>query len=85
MFSMISGALTASINRFITFELGRGDMIKLRMVFSTSIMIQLLLGFIIVLLAESIGVWFLNEKMVIPQDRLMQLTGYYSFHYYFCN
>ena len=70
MFSMISGALTASINRFITFELGRGDMIKLRMVFSTSIMIQLLLGFIIVLLSESIGVWFLNEKMVIPQDRL---------------
>lgn len=70
MFSLISSALSSSISRFITFELGAGNEKKLRQVFSTSLLIQIGLGLIVLLIAETVGVWFLNHKMVIPADRL---------------
>ena len=71
MFSMLSGSLSASISRFITYELGTGNQEKLRGIFSSAVTIQLLLGLLITLLVETIGVWFLNTKMVIPVDRML--------------
>ena len=70
MFSLISGSLSASISRFLTFELGKDNSERLVKVFSTSLVVQLILAVIIVILIESIGVWFLNNKMIIPKDRL---------------
>lgn len=70
MFTVISGSLSAAISRFITYELGIGDQSKLKKIFSASVTIQLLLSFIIVILIESLGVWFLNAKMTIPESRI---------------
>ena len=70
MFSVISGSLSAAISRFITYELGKGDQGKLNKIFSASVTIQLLLSLIIVILIESVGVWFLNAKMTIPEARM---------------
>ena len=70
MFSMLSGSLSAAISRFITFELGKGNLHELNKIFSASVTIQLLLSLIVVLLIESIGVWFLNVKMTIPLERI---------------
>lgn len=70
MFSMISSSLSSSVSRFLTFELGRGDMEQLKKVFSTSLCIHLALAGIVFLAAESVGVWFLNTQMTIPADRL---------------
>lgn len=70
MFSVISGSLSAAISRFITYELGKGDQSKLNKIFSASVTIQLLLSLIIVVLIESVGVWFLNAKMTIPAARM---------------
>jgi len=71
MFAIISSSLTTSISRYITFGLGRGDSVeKLRRVFSTSVGIQIALSLLIILIGETVGVWFLNTKMSIPPDRL---------------
>lgn len=70
MFSILSGSLSAAISRFITFELGKKDEEGLRKVFSASVTIQLALSAIIVILIEAVGVWFLNEKMSIPANRM---------------
>ncbi len=70
MFTMISGSLSSAISRFITFELGKGSQEKLNIIFSTSVIIQIIIGVIIVILVETVGVWFLANKMVIPADRL---------------
>lgn len=70
MFSLISSSLSASVSRFLTFELGRGDMERLKETFSTSLMIHLALAGIVFILAESIGIWFLNTQMTIPEERL---------------
>lgn len=71
MFSMVSGSLSVAISRFITYELGADDKKKLKTIFSSAITIQLLLGIIVLFLAETIGVWFLNAKMVIPNGRMI--------------
>ena len=71
IFAVISGSLSAAISRFITFELGKGDSNNLRKTFSAAVTIQLFLSLVIVILIESIGVWFLNTKMTIPADRLV--------------
>ena len=70
MFSVISGSLSAAISRFLTYELGKGDQSILNKIFSASVTIQLLLSLIIVVLIESVGVWFLNTKMTIPLERI---------------
>lgn len=70
MFSLVSSSLSASVSRFLTFELGRGDMERLKETFSTSLMIHLVLAGIVFILAESIGIWFLNTQMTIPSERL---------------
>lgn len=70
MFSLISGSLSSSVSRFITFELGKGDIDKLKQIFSTSILIHLALALIVFVLAETVGIWFLYNKMTIPAERL---------------
>jgi O-antigen/teichoic acid export membrane protein len=79
MFSMISGSLSSAISRFMTFELGKGDKQKLKIVFSTSINIQVLISFIVVVLVEIVGVWFLNNKMVIPAERMVAANWIFQF------
>lgn len=79
MFSVLSGSLNAAISRFLTFELGKGDKKKTIAVFRTSILIQLILSIIILILAETIGLWFLNNKMVIPHDRLIASNWCFQF------
>lgn len=71
MFTLISGALTNSVMRFITFELGKDDKEKLKRVFSTSINVMLILCGILLLIGEPLGIWFLNTQMNIPDGRMI--------------
>ena len=70
MFSVLSASLSSAISRFITYELGKGDKKRLMLVFSSSVIIQTFLAFIIGVLAEIGGIWFLNNKMNIPVERM---------------
>lgn len=70
MFSIISGGLSAAISRYITFELGQDNIERLKSVFSSSVTIQIGLAVLIFLLAEVGGIWFLNEKMNLPESRI---------------
>ena len=78
MFSLISASISGSIGRFITFELGTGNMEKLKKVFSTSVTIQIILAIIVVIVAEIIGIWFLNNELQINQDRMV--AAHWVFH-----
>lgn len=71
MFSVVSGALSSSISRFITFELGKGNSQRLHNIFSSSLNIQICIAFLIILISEPIGIWFLNNHMNIPTDRII--------------
>ena len=70
MFSVISGALSTAISRFITFEIGNNNQEKLKRIFATSVVIQLIIAAIVFILAEVVGIWFMQEKMQIPEGRM---------------
>lgn len=70
MFSFLNSAMTTSTQRYITFELGRGDFLRLKQVFITAVNIHMLISVVVIILAETIGMWFLYEKMIIPDSRL---------------
>ena len=78
MFSFLNSAMTASTQRYITFELGKDNIKRLKEVFSTSINIHVFISFIVVVLGETIGLWFLHEKIVIPEDRIIAATVVYQ-------
>ena len=79
MFSMLSGSLSAAITRFITYELGTGNRENLKKIFSSAVTIQIGLAVVIILLAEAIGVWFLNVKMNIPEARMAAANWVFQF------
>lgn len=74
MFSMVSASLNSAISRFITYELGTNNLDNLRKVFSSSVTIQLILSLIFIVISETIGLWFLKNKMIIPDSRLVAAT-----------
>ena len=70
LFTLISAPITGAISRFVVFALGKGDISEAKKVFGTSILVMYAISAIIVVAAESFGIWFINNKMVIPPDRL---------------
>ncbi len=70
MFAVISTALSAAISRYITFEIGTGNKERLKKIFSTSIIIQLVISAIVSLLSEIIGIWFVDSQMQIPDGKM---------------
>lgn len=69
MFAILSNALSSAISRFITYEIGKGNEQRLNLIFSSSKIIQISLSVAVVIIAEIIGVWFLFNKMQIPDGR----------------
>lgn len=70
MFTFINAAMVSSTQRYLNFELVRDDANQLRSVFSTSLQIHALIALAIIVLSETVGLWFLNEKLVIPEARM---------------
>lgn len=70
MFSLVSSSLSSAVSRFLTFELGRKNVERLKLMFFTSLSIHIILALAVVLAAETVGLWFLNTQITIPADRL---------------
>ena len=79
MFTILSGALSAAISRFITFELGKGNIERLRLIFCTGVNIQLLMSLAIIIVGEPVGIWFLNAHMNIPEGRMLAANWVFQF------
>jgi len=69
MFSFLNGSLAGAASRNITFEIGRGDWDKVNKIFNVSLAVFMGLAAIVVLLSETVGLWFFYNKMVIPFER----------------
>ncbi len=84
MMGVLNGAMSVSTQRYLTFELGRGDIIRLKQTFSLCLTIFFLLSVIVVVLGETIGVWFLNTQLIIPHGRIFAANWIYQFSIFSC-
>ena len=69
MFSIINNTLAVGTSRFLTFELGKGDDEKLKKTFSAAFAMHVAMAVALFILLETIGLWFLNNRMQIPEGR----------------
>lgn len=70
MFSFINSTMASATSRFLTFEIGSGNIEKLKATFNASFWVHIIIAGFILLLCETVGLWFLNNKMVIPEERM---------------
>lgn len=70
MLGFLNNAMASGTQRFLTYELGNKDALRLSRVFIMSLNIHILIGVVLLVLAATVGVWVLNTKLVIPADRL---------------
>lgn len=79
MFTFLNTSMSNGIQRFLNYEYGRNGTDGANKVFITSLVIQTLLIVIVVITSESFGLWYLNNKIVIPTDRI--IAAKYVFHF----
>lgn len=79
MLTFLNNSLASSSQRFLTFELGKNNIKELARVFNVSVSIHLVIAGVVVLLAETIGLWFVYNKLSIPPERFDAALWVYHF------
>jgi O-antigen/teichoic acid export membrane protein len=78
MAAFLNAGMVQASQRFIAFELGRKDKKRLHDVFCTSVSIHLLIALIILLIGETVGLWFVNTHLNIPENRMIAANWVYQ-------
>lgn len=78
MMGFITGSLGAAMSRFITYDLGKGDMEALKKTFGNIVTIYFCLAGVIFVAGETVGLWFLNTQLQIPDDRMYAAQWVYQ-------
>jgi len=79
MLSFLTGSLAGTTQRFLSVELGKNDFVKLKQVFTNSLSLHIIFIFLAVILAETLGLWFIRNKLVIPYERTNAAFWVYQF------
>jgi O-antigen/teichoic acid export membrane protein len=78
IFYFLNFSMAGATSRFLTFELGKRDTDKLKKTFSAALTIHIIVAFVILILGETIGLWYLENKMVIHEGRLTAARWVYQ-------
>lgn len=78
-FSFLNGVISSACNRYFAIEIGKNDQKALHKLFCLNVTIFIGIGILILLLAETLGLWYLNYKMVFPPDRAIAVNWVYQF------
>lgn len=79
LFSFLNSALLSATQRFLNFQLGRQDYKQTNVVFCMSMNTYILLSIVVVVLGETIGLWFVNTQLNIPSERMYAAQWVYQF------
>lgn len=79
MMGFLNASMSGATSRFLTFELGRGDKDRLAKTFSSALIVHIAIAIIVFILAETVGLWFLCNKLNIPEGRMEAAHWVYQF------
>ncbi len=79
LFSFIQNAMNSATSRFFTFDLGKGNFEQLKRTFSLSMLIHIFTALLVFILGETVGLWFLNTQLIIPEERMEAANFIYQF------
>lgn len=78
MASFLNSAMVAASQRFLAYELGKDDSDRLSKIFCTSINIHATICLVVFVVAETLGLWFINAKLNIPEERMVAANWVYQ-------
>ena len=79
MLSFFNNSMATAVQRFLNYEMGKGNLGNIVKIFSVSFLSYCFIAIIVLLLAETVGLWFVLNKLVIPADRLDAALWVYQF------
>ncbi|MDM1503179.1 lipopolysaccharide biosynthesis protein [Myroides marinus] len=79
MLGFFNAAMSSATQRYLSFDIGKGDEQRLQKTFSATLTIHILIAILALLLAETVGLWYINYKMVFPNDRVYAVNMVYQF------
>lgn len=79
MFNVFCAGLSTTTQRFLNYNLGVGDSKKLQLIFSSCVHIYIIISILIIILSEIAGIWFLENQMSIPFDRIYAAKWVFQF------
>ncbi len=84
MFTFLNGAMASATQRYLNFGLAKNDLNWTKSIFRTAMQIHIMIALVILLLAETVGLWFVMNKLVIPADRITAAMWVYQFSVITC-
>ena len=78
MMGFLNASMSGATSRFLTFELGKGDKERLAKTFSSALIVHIGIAIVVLILAETVGLWFLSNKLNIPADRMQAAHWVYQ-------
>ena len=78
MMGFLNASMSGATSRFLTFELGRGDKDRLAKTFSSALIVHIAIAIVVLILAETVGLWFLCNKLNIPAERMQAAHWVYQ-------
>lgn len=79
MLGFFNAAMSSATQRYLSFDIGKNDVVKLKKTFSITLTIHLLIAILALVFAETIGLWYINYQMVFPENRLFSVNVVYQF------
>ena len=77
--AFLNSALGGSTSRYLTFALGEGILEKQKKTFGAALNLHICIALLVLIVGETIGLWFFYEKMIIPEDRVPAALWVYQF------
>ena len=78
IFSFLNSSMSGSTSRFLSYAIGRNEIKQLNQIFSAALTIQIALAFLVFILAETIGLWLLEYKLIVPENRMFAARWVYQ-------
>ena len=79
MFSFLNASMSGATSRFLSYAIGKGDIKQLRVTFCSAMNIHIIIAVLVLVVAETLGLWFLYNKLVIPDERMLAAQFVYQF------
>jgi len=79
LFSFLNSAMSSATQRFLNFEIGKNDIVRLKKIFCISMNVHISIAFIVIILAETVGLWFVNTQLNLPLNRMNAANWVYQF------
>lgn len=79
LFNFMNTTMSGATSRFLTYELGTNDKCRLKATFETAFFLHIMISLVLLIVCETVGVWYVNNKMVIPEGALLEANVLFQF------